>query len=198
MQKAIGISCAVVISLFSAGVALADEGGNRGVGVGASGVVQNRESNLEFRADASIKNSNRNDEGDEDEVGTSSRERGFDDAAGSPETRGKKEGLLKRFGTTTPPGFFNEERRDKNERATSTEDRGDDRDRGDMRKGGVREFFSWLLGLPATTTVGDIRAQLAATTTASTTAEVPPRGVAGFFQHFLEGIAGFFGRGRGD
>lgn len=37
----------------------------------------------------------------------------------------------------------------------------------EMGKGGIRAFFSWILGLPASTTVGDIRAQIAATTTAS-------------------------------
>ena len=185
MRKAIGITCAVVVSLFPASIALADEGGSGSVEVDTSGVVQSRRSNPEFRVNANVG------------VGTSSRGRDADDASSSPETRGEKEGLLKRFGTTTPPGFFFDDRgRDTEARATSTEGRRDGA--GGPRQAGIRGFFSWLLGLPGTTTVQDIRVQLGATTTASTTVEAPPQGVAGFFRGFLKGVAGFFGRGRED
>ena len=51
------------------------------------------------------------------------------------------------------------------------------------KKGGLSGFFRWLFGLPASTTVGDIRAQIAATTTASTTGS-NGNGL-GFFAHLL-------------
>ncbi|MDR3547901.1 MAG: hypothetical protein P4M11_06505 [Candidatus Pacebacteria bacterium] len=47
----------------------------------------------------------------------------------------------------------------------------------------ITAFWNWLLGLPATTTVGDLRTQIEASTTASSTAGVPV-GIS-FFQHLL-------------
>lgn len=43
------------------------------------------------------------------------------------------------------------------------------RDHEGFGKGGIVGFFRWIFGLPATTTVGEIQAQLNSTTTASTT-----------------------------
>lgn len=55
---------------------------------------------------------------------------------------------------------------------------------------GVPFFLRWLFGLPATTTVADIRAEIQASTTASTT---NPRGEGlGLFRNLFEGIGRFF------
>jgi len=61
-----------------------------------------------------------------------------------------------------------------------------------LGKGGIVGFFRWILGLPDTTTVGQIRADLTATTTASTTAG-SSQGL-GFWAQVL----GFFHFGKGN
>ncbi|MBI3572469.1 hypothetical protein HY091_02990 [Candidatus Kaiserbacteria bacterium] len=53
-------------------------------------------------------------------------------------------------------------------------------------------FWSWLFGLPATTTVGELRAELQASSTASSSPPVPR--AERFFRHFFR----FFGFGGGD
>ncbi len=89
-------------------------------------------------------------------------------ATTTPWMNGEKEGVEKHFGTTTPPGIVHRS-------ATST---------GTHLS--VPAFFHWLFSLPATTTIGDIRAQIEASTTASTS---PAKGL-GFWAHIF-GFLGF-------
>lgn len=81
--------------------------------------------------------------------------------------------------------------KDKIERSSSTssDDNGRGREKGMNR---FSAFFSWLFGLPATTTVGDIRANIVASTTATTSSS---QGLG-----FWARIFGFFnfGNNRGD
>lgn len=68
--------------------------------------------------------------------------------------------------------------------ATSTENQGEHGHGGG--NGVFASFWSWLFGLPATTTVGDIRTQLQASTTASSSAGVHTQADVGFFGHLLQ------------
>ena len=81
-------------------------------------------------------------------------------------------------------GAGHEEHNDKTVSSTTKNkehgDRDDNHVRGENR--GLASFFSWFFGLPASTTVGDIRAQINASTT-----------VAGNGGHDNEGL-GFFAR----
>lgn len=88
-------------------------------------------------------------------------------ASSTPWMNGEKNGLERHDATTTPPGH----------EASST------REHGGF---GLHAFFSWLLGLPASTTIGEIQSGIEATSSASTTASVP--GI-GFWAHLFS----FFG-----
>lgn len=55
------------------------------------------------------------------------------------------------------------------EHGTTTADTPSDDHGNGIVRGGIPAFFRWLFGLPATTTVGEIRTAVQATTTASTT-----------------------------
>ena len=79
----------------------------------------------------------------------------------TPYMSGEKKGIEKHYGTTTPPGHV----------ATST-------DNENGHKGGIIAFLRWFFSLPATTTVGDIRADIGATSTASNSG-------LGFFAHLF-------------
>jgi len=63
-------------------------------------------------------------------------------------------------------------------------------------RGGIRGFFDWLFGLPASTTVGDIRTQMAATTTSESTGS--SQGLGRFFHDLFGSFKGFFGGGGDD
>ena len=107
-------------------------------------------------------------------------------------------------------GGWMEDKNDERGNATSTER--NDGNRGDNERGehasstvsakfhldgshglsgqGIRSFFSWIFGLPASTTVGDIKAQLGATTTTSVGGESGGIFARGFFHAFLRLFGG--------
>ncbi|MBI3630788.1 MAG: hypothetical protein HY221_00410 [Candidatus Sungbacteria bacterium] len=103
-------------------------------------------------------------------------------ATTTPWMNGEKRGLLKHFGTTTPPGIMKHH-------ATTDEDASTTDKEGKGPKNGLHIglpfFLQWLFGLPATTTIGQLRADIQASTTASTTS--PSQG-PGFWAHLF----GFF------
>jgi hypothetical protein len=131
------------------------------------------------------------------------------DASGTPPyMRGEKEGIERRFGTTTPPGMMREEDGSSTPREIhmwgrpSTTIGEDVHGMTEPSAGGPASFFRWLFGLPASTTVGEVQASLEATTTATITASTtpqlppPPPSMGDFFSHFFERFGGFFGFGQ--
>lgn len=99
---------------------------------------------------------------------------------GMPGMHGEKNGLLKHFGTTTPPGIGRHEGTSTDEGNATSSGKGEG-----IGKGGIAGFFQWLFGLPASTTIGDIRTQIEASTTASTTSPGNPQGL-GFWAHIFD------------
>jgi hypothetical protein len=201
MKKYIGFSVSLMMLVVPAGIALAKDGGSERGSPSPDtsvGISQHLEANFEItsgqghggenEADNATSSENTNeDQGDDSQRATS-----------TPWMHGEKEGLLKHFGTTTPPGMLRQ--REGGEGASSSrEDRGGNGS-GNEHMGGIQRLFQWLFGLPGTTTVADIRANInaSASTSASSNTDVPSTpAVFNFFRHFFEGIGSFFG-GRGE
>ena len=173
MNKYIAVSSILLVATILPGMALAEKGDVDGVPL--------------VHTDAVIGGQLRiNDDGREaSEEGirasaSSSVEWGKGRSATSTlSSRGEKRGLLKKFGTTTPPGIL---RSHLKEATTTTENDGT---KGGGGKGVLSGFWQWLMGAPATTTLGDIRAHIEASTTASTTVSAGSHG-------FLARLFGFF------
>lgn len=192
MNKYIGIAVAAVLALMPVGSALADDGAEAGANVQAQGQMGM------FQGPS-------HGEIDEDASGTVDVEmHGGPMGSTTPWMRGEKEGLRMRFGTTTPPGHMGTSTMMRGDdhrppHATSTdEDSSSSPKHGDDNRQGLKlpSFLQWLFGLPATTTVGDIRAQIQASTTVDVNASGTPAeghegGNGGFFAHFFS----FFGFG---
>ena len=130
-------------------------------------------------------------------------------ASGTPPTApwmsGDKVGIENRFGTTTPPGIMMQEDASSSGthfhvwgEASSSAEAGAQQNMGPGE--GVSSFFRWLFALPASTTIGALRASLEASTTlvasstASSTDQTPPPFVFGdLFGNIFAGFRGFFG-----
>lgn len=96
----------------------------------------------------------------------------FEHGEAEPGEHGEKRGLFMHFGTTTPPGFFKERHAsssDEDDNASSTKDKDEHGHRGF-----IGAFLEWLFNLPSDTTVGDLRAHIIASSTATTTASTTP------------------------
>lgn len=142
MKYKIAVALGLASLIIPAGIALAEDGGHGGA-QGGIGVSQNLQVglNLGLRGDAD----------EHADASTSADvEVGEHMSATSTERNKGQRGEMERgdHATTT---------------ATTS------KDHEGLGKGGIPAFLRWLFGLPATTTVGDIRTQIAATTTASTT-----------------------------
>ena len=97
-------------------------------------------------------------------------------------------GTVNISGSTTPPGFTRQNE-NRNAEANITGELHATRVRGEgnANEQPAREsFWEWLFSLPATTTVGEIRAELTASTTVHATTQTPAK--TGFFGHLF----GFF------
>lgn len=143
--------------IIPAGVALAKDGGQASGSSGGAGISQGVRVNLDVNL--------RGDRNENEHASTSADieagERGSATSTErSKEQRGEKEREL---------------------HATTTASTSADRGKG-LGRGGVPAFLRWLFGLPATTTVGDIRTAVQATTTASTTS--PSQGLGFWAQLF--------------
>ncbi len=94
-------------------------------------------------------------------------------------------GVRGHFGTTTPPNIMHEH-------ATSSEITSSTH--ANKSEGhellSIKSFWNWILGLPATTTIGDVRAQIVASTTASSTVQTHVN------ESFLERLVNFFRFGK--
>ncbi len=134
--------------------------------------------NLHLGAGASVQGDQNENEGSSTDQNANENEGAH--ATSTPWLSGEKEGLQKHFGTTTPPGITRSH-------ATGTDENGNGK--GGGHGNFISNFFQWLFGLPATTTVGDIRAAINASSTASTS---PSQGL-GFWARFF----GFFHFGKG-
>ena len=144
MKNIFSIICALVFGLTPA-MALADD--HNGMPPPPPGVIQYRESDFE-------------------EHGSSTRP--------MPGERGEKRGIIKHFGTTTPPGFLH-----RGEGSTTDEHEGS-HDRGPRFD--IAGLFRFIFGNGSTT--------LAASSTASTTPPVPP----GLVRHLFDLIGNWFSR----
>jgi hypothetical protein len=154
MNYKIATALGLVTLIIPVGIALAESGGDGGAQVGV-GVSQNLNVGVNLGSHGDADNENASTSADV-EVGEHS--------ATTSLVGGEENGLSKHFGTTTPRGVMHDASSTDEHGATSSEDHGNG-----IGRGGIVGFFQWLFGLPATTTVGDIRAQIEATTTASTT-----------------------------
>lgn len=186
MKKYIGIPLAFIALAVPAGLAFADngsEGSAHSSGSSSFQAVSGSDSNgtnIEIRHSDSQENVGHGDMGS---TSTSSVREHSNESTSTPWMNGLKLGLFKHFGTTTPPGI---ERR----HATSTDKESTSTENHSENKGNIQSTFSsfwkWIMGLPATTTVGDIRSQAESSTTATTTTKVSEP--VGFFARLF----GFF------
>lgn len=193
MKTLTPVLVAMSMVLFPVGLALAkDGGGNAGSPPprGGLGIFQHLETNLEFMWGHK---GNGNDEGVRVTASTSAQVDTNDDATTTrrgprPEdVRNIREDRPLRPSATSTRPF-----------ATSTLQHGNgDFEHGSSTasttknyegfgKGGIPAFLRWLFGLPATTTIGDIRAQIGATTTASTTGGISTPMGLGFWAHLFD------------
>lgn len=214
----LGILVPAGIALVSTGVAFADDGrrgppvpppGMQGQLGGAVRVGFEGSGDDEVRANAGVSMMASTSPRSQDDTDWQ------DSASGTPPyMRGQKEGIERRFGTTTPPGMmFRDDEGTSTPRnmrpwgaATTTREEGTSTMPG--RPGGVfGSFFNWLFGLPASTTIGQVRASLEAsssadngngsassTVAASSTVQLPPPPLSDLFARMFFRISGFFGR----
>jgi len=165
----------VAALIGTTGVALAHEGeDHQGPPPPRPGIFQHMESNLEFLF---------KDEDNDDDATTSVgarievEEHG---SATSTERNHGKRGDMERseHASSTHATDSISSPQASSGQAASTTKKHDDDDRGPR---GLTFFLRWLFGLPASTTIADIRAEIGATTTASTTIGTStPQGL-GFF-----------------
>jgi hypothetical protein len=175
IKKYIGASAALVILMAPAGLVFADDGSPHAGFLNASVTSQVHFQNT-TRGNKEEDNENDNDRDDD----------GFHAFASStssttmPWLKGEKKGFFEHIGTTTPPGIerHHHEASSTQDNASSTNNFGGN--------GSITTFLQWIFGLPASTTVGDIRTTLTASTTASSTIPVPTP--PGFFQKLLNFI----------
>ncbi len=202
MKKYIGFSLSLIMLAVPAGIALAKDGGDEhgSSTLGTSGgISQHLKADFEVTSGQGQGGENEADNATSSEDTNENQDNGSRRATSTPWMYGEKGGLLKHFGTTTPPGMMRSREGGEGTTSISREDRGGN-GRGGERMGGIQSFFQWLFGLPGTTTVADIRANISASasTSASSDTGVPPTpAVSNFFRHFFEGIGSFFG-GRGE
>ena len=169
------IATGIAVIIIPAGMALADKGGNsssNGNGDNGRGqsIFQHLQSNFEFII------GRHNNEKTNDASSTKENEDindNNDDATSSHKQNGER-----RFGP------FASSTKEHELHATSTHATSTNEHGNGIGKGGLPAFFQWLFGLPATTTIGDIRAEINATTSASTTNATSPQGL-GFWAHFF-------------
>ena len=171
MKNLIGIPVFALVLLLPAGLVFADKGdGNNQQKPTLQASIAPR---IEVNDNLKIEEQS---EGTTSENDMSSSSLHFE---GNPSMNGQKNGLLSHFGTTTPPGFMHEH-------ATSTEmssSTNADKGGGHGTSFSIKSFWNWILGLPATTTIGDIRSQITASTTASSTIQTQAN--EGFFARLL-------------
>ena len=171
MKNLIGMPIVALVLLLPAGLAFADKGdGNNEQMPRLQASIAPR-----IEVDSNLKIEEQSD-GTTSENDTSSSSLHF---GGNPSMNGQKNGLRDHFGTTTPPGLMHEH-------ATSTEmSSSTDADKGEGHKTffSIKSFWNWILGLPATTTIGDIRSQITASTTATSTVNIQAN--EGFFERLL-------------
>lgn len=147
--KTIAVALSAVALIIPAGLALAKDGGNGVFGPSGFKIVEHVQNGLNM----SLRGSDDNSSTLIDRIG---REDGKHRSATSTERNNEKRGELERerHATSTLAG----------QTASTT------KSHEGFGKGGLVGFFKWFFGLPATTTVGEIRAQITATTTAGATA----------------------------
>lgn len=202
MKKYIGIITSLVLLAAPAGLAFADE--QQGPppppqgGVQAGGNV-----NMMYRMQ-----SGDGEEGDDASGTLQIESEGHMQASTTPWMRGEKEGIEMHFGTSTPPGHMGTSTRmfmrddERGSHASSTDEDASSTDKHQEGRPMFRlpSFFQWLFGLPATTTIGDLKTQLQASTTVDVNASgTPSHGEegqgngngGGFFARFFS----FFGFG---
>ena len=155
MKNKLILASVLVIGLAPA-LALA-EGKDPSSPPAPSWVVQYHESDLEFMHGSS--------------TASTTWERGSSTAA-NPGEHGNKEGIIKRIGTTTPPGFIEletGENPEANANASSSEEHG-------KGNGGnfISAFLNWLFGQPGTTTIDQIKTEIASGTASTTPPQGPP------------------------
>lgn len=189
MKSHIKIAIAIISMFLPLSFALAHEN-NQQPPPPRSGVVLHRESEFNFKLGGQQgEDINEND--------ATSTDKDAEDATSTAWMHGEKDGHGKHFSTTTPPGIVNHHGKDNNEHATTTKDKDNNNENNDNHNGnrgigehrGLPSFLRWLFGLPATTTIGQIRADIQASTTA--TSSSPSEGL-GFWAHVL----GFFHFGK--
>ena len=179
MKNLIGIPILALVLVLPAGLAFADkgDGNNEQKSVLQASIAPRLE------VDSNLKIEDQS-EGTTSENDMSSSGLHFE---GNPSMNGQKNGLLDHFGTTTPAGFMHEH-------ATSTEmsssTNSDNKGGRHETSFSIKSFWNWILGLPATTTIGDIRSQITASTTASSTIQTQAN--EGFFARLLN----FLGFGK--
>lgn len=185
-SKLASIGLSVALFMSSGGIALADHSsensGRGGVGVGVNSSL---DVETTFRGDT--------------KASDHSAGKGKDDASVSASSGLEVEVELEHGVTTTttkPHGGDRDAdddgvRDDDDDSSARSASSSDDRRRGHGRddRRGIRFFFEWLFGLDDSTTVGDIKAQLEATTSADSTVEGDGQGLGlfakGFFSSFL-------------
>lgn len=144
---------AVSMVFFPAGVALADSDGQKGPSEGRGlGIFQHMESNFDFLFG--------HEDQDDEDVGART--------TASTTLRMKIEDRREDRGERREDGRENREERASSTASSTSASSTHERGRGDGPRG-IPFFLQWLFGLPGTTTIADIRAEIAATSTASTT-----------------------------
>ncbi len=141
-----------IISVMSPGLAFANL---LNAGVGVNGNV---ESNLELEVEERDREANEVSATAKLGIGASTSASAREDARDDRATSSR--GNSDEAGDTAPNATSSEHRKD-GENASGEDGRG-------FGKGGLVGFFRWIFGLPDDTTVGEIRTELQATTTLST------------------------------
>jgi len=150
MKKKLALGLAVIITLAPAAFALAEDNTDNNQG---STVHMMGSTTREI----------------DDHEGSTTGEHGTSTMA-MPGEHGKKLGILKHFGTTTPPGFQRKE-------GSSSDEQ------GNGLHFSLGSILQWIFGQPASTTVGDLQQQLASGT--------PPQAPKGFFRSLFERLGWF-------
>jgi hypothetical protein len=179
--------------MATAGVAFAE--------TGSQGGADKRGGDDGQRPVPTLYSDNNSVRGDDSASRSATSTRVSDDRGGSLEKGDDKGGLLR--GSRASDDSGNDVNDDKGAAASSSDDRGKSEDPG-FGRGGIRAFLSWIFGLPDSTTVGDLRAQMNASTTASTSSGqgVGPessgsQGLGSFFKRIFGSFGRFLG-GRDD